>query len=471
MKKTKVVCSIGPTSNSMDVLRGMIESGMNVARFDLGKFSYSFCSEVLEKIRKLELDLDKTIGIMFENRGPEIRIGTLANGKVFLKGGSEIEIYGESMVGSEEKISIQYPNLIKDVRVGMELLLHNGRVKIKVIRKMQDHLVGVVEIEGFVFSHETVHIPKLDYTLDYLSKKDQEDIQFAIKEDVDFLALSFVRNSNDVLDVTDLLIENGNDHIQLITKIENEFCLEDIDHIIELSDGIMIARGDLGVELPMEFLPGIQKQLICKVHQANKIGIISTEMLASMETEIRPTRAEVSDVYNAVIDLADAVSLGKETSIGNHPIQAVQVMTRILEQAEKEMDYEQILKEINGQEKRNVTSSIAHSVVDVANQLQAKVIITATNSGYTAKKISRYRPSCPIIATSPEKETVRSLVLHYGILPVLSHQYHSTDDIIHECKELANQMIKFKKNDYFIITGGFPASLQNTNFMRVEEVL
>ena len=233
----------------------------------------------------------------------------------------------------------------------------------------------------------------------------------------------------------------------------------------------MIARGDLGVEMPIEKLPGIQKSVIAQIHQANKLGLISTEMLASMENQKRPTRAEVSDVYNAVMDMADAVCLGRETAVGKYPVISIETMVNIIEQAESEMDYDQILKEIRRNEKPDVTSSIAHAVVDISNRLEAKAIITATNSGYTAKKISRFRPSCPVIATSPEKDTVRSLVLHYGVIPKLSHQYDSTDEIVKHCGDIAKELLSLKKNDHFIITGGFPASLQNTNFMRVEEVI
>ncbi len=471
MKKTKVVCSIGPSSSSTEVLREMILKGMDVARFDLGRLANSFCHDVIQKIHELEKELHKTIGIMFDNRGPEVRVGTISNGKVFLKAKSEIILTNESVVGTEEKITVLYPNLLKDIKVGDILLFNSGKVKVKIKEKNTVTLKGMVEEEGLIYSHETVHIPKLSNSLDYLNERNKEDILFAIQENIDFLALSFVRNKNDVLEVTDLLIENNNDYIQLITKIENEYCLDDLDQIIELSDGIMIARGDLGVELPIEKLPGIQKKVIAKVHQANKIGLVSTEMLASMEEEKRPTRAEVSDVYNAVMDLADAVSLGSETSVGTYPVEAVFTMTNIITQAEEEMDYERILKEIRSTENQDVPSSIAHAVVDICNHIDIKAIIAATNSGYTAKKISRYRPCCPVIATSPNKDTVRSLTLHYGVIPVLSKTYKTTDEIIEHCGSIAKEMLTLEKKDHFIITGGFPASLQNTNFMRIEEVI
>ncbi len=470
MKKTKIVCSIGPSSSEIDVLRKMIQGGMDVARFDLGKLSYSFCTETVDKIHKLEKELGKTIGIFFENRGPEMRVGTISNGKVYLKAGNELLITTESIIGNEEKIYLNYPNLLNDAQLGMELLFNSGRVKVKMLGKKDDMLLCEVLEEGYIFSHETVHIPKLDYSLSYLNEKNKEDILFAIGQDVDFLGLSFIRNSNDVLDVTDLLIEEENDHIQLITKIENEACLEDLDRIIELSDGLMIARGDLGIELPIEQLPGIQKSVIMKVHQENKLGIVSTEMLASMEHDKRPTRAEVSDVYNAVMDLADAVSLGNETSSGLYPVESVETMVNIVNQAEQETDYEQVLQEIRRNEKQDVTSLIAHAVVDIANHLNANAIVTPTNSGYTAKKISRFRPKCMIIATSPIEDTVRSLTLHYGVYPTLAKEYATTDEIVDHCGTKAKEILNLKKGNHYVITGGFPASLQNTNFIRVEEV-
>ena len=254
----------------------------------------------------------------------------------------------------------------------------------------------------------------------------------------------------------------------MIAKIENMQAVEGLDQIIELSDGIMIARGDLGVEVPLEKLPGIQKRSIAKVHQANKIGLVSTEMLASMEHEVKPTRAEVSDVYNAVMDEVDAVALGNETTIGDYPVETVRMMQKLLIAAENEVDYG--LFTVNQQVRPDVTSLIASSIVMTANQLGAKGIVTSTNSGYTAKKISFYRPSCPILAATPSLDTLRSLTLHYGIYPVLMNRFDTSDEIVEYSKQLAIDLLSLKKGDYFVVSGGIPVSLNNTNFMKVEEI-
>ena len=468
MKKTKIVCGIGPASSSVEVLRQMMESGMDVARFDLGRLSYSFCSEAIAKIRKLNDELNRNVTILFDTRGPELRVGTLDNGKVFLKKNSEVKIYESALIGTAEQFSVVYDHLLSDARVGMDFLFHDGKVKVQIVDKGDDFLIGEVVQEGFIFSKEPVHVPKLTYSTDYVSVKDREDIRFAVKEDVDFLALSAVQSHNDVLDVTDELIELGNDHIQLIAKIENMQAVEGLDQIIELSDGIMIARGDLGVEVPLEKLPGIQKRSIAKVHQANKIGLVSTEMLASMEHEVKPTRAEVSDVYNAVMDEVDAVALGNETTIGDYPVETVRMMQKLLIAAENEVDYS--LFTVNQQVRPDVTSLIASSIVMTANQLGAKGIVTSTNSGYTAKKISFYRPSCPILAATPSLDTLRSLTLHYGIYPVLMNRFDTSDEIVEYSKQLAIDLLSLKKGDYFVVSGGIPVSLNNTNFMKVEEI-
>lgn len=470
MKKTKIVCGIGPSNSSNTIIREMIENGMDVARFDLGYVTYDFVKEKIDLIRKISTELNKTCGIMLDTNGPEFRIGTLANGKVFLNEGDEVNIYSTPRVGTKEGFSVVYDSLVKDIHEGMHILFSDAKVEVEVTSKMTETIICKVIKGGFIFSKETVHIPRINYSMDYVSEKDKEDIAFAHSVKADFLALSFVRSHFDVLDITDLLIENNDDHIEIISKIENENALDDIDAIISTSDGIMVARGDLGIEMPLEKLPGIQKELITKAHFANKLSLVSTEMLASMENELRPTRAEVSDVYNAVFDLSDAVVLSKETSIGDNPVEAVKMMNRIICAAENDLDYRHLLSDMGSVDLQDITSSIAHSVVDIANRLEIKGIITTTNSGYTAKKISMFRPSCPVVATSPNADTVSSLTLNYGIYPILTNKLDTTDAIVENCKKIVREKLKLNKKDLVIITGGFPAISNNTNFMKVEEL-
>lgn len=467
MKKTKLVCSIGPSSASLENLRKLIENGMNVARFDLGKVSYHFCEETVDKIHSLELELEKTISIMFDNRGIELRVGALGDGKVFLKAGKEVEIWNNSIVGTEDKFSIFYPELLRDIRVGMTILLSSSKVILKVIEKYQEYFVAVVEQEGFIYSHDTVHIPKITLSQEYLDMKNRDDVRFAIKENVDFLALSFLRNSNDILDVTDLLIEEGNDHIQLIAKIENELCLDDLDRMIELSDGVMIARGDLGEEMPFEKVPHVQKMVMKKVRNANKIGLISTDILASMIERPVPTRAEVEDIYNSVLDGCDAICLNLETSIGAYPIEVVEVATKILEQAESDMESEKQEIYIHEDMGKDVTSSLAYSAYLTANHLKAKFIVTETLSGYTAKKLSRLRANAFILAFSKEQETIRSLTLHYGVVPILMYQFNQDEEFVSFYKEQMKKYHILKKGDDIVILGAVKS--EGTNMMRVEE--
>lgn len=469
MKKTKVICTIGPSSSSLEILRKLMDAGMNVARFDLGKVSYTFCEEAVSKIRNLELECNKTIGIMFDNRGTELRVGTLEDGKAFLKAGKEIEITTNAVVGNGEKFSIGYEGLLKSAKIGMTIVLSNGKVVLKVIEKYQDYLVAVVEQEGFIFSHDTLHIPKMDLESTYLDMKNRDDVRFAIKENVDFLALSFLRNSNDILDVTDLLIEEGNDHIQLIAKIENEICLDDLDRIIELSDGVMVARGDLGEEMPFERLPLVQKRVMKKVREVNKLGIISTDMLASMTNEIVPTRAEVTDVYNAVVDGCDAVSFHLETSIGNYPVESVEVMSRILEQAEADIMEDDEMHFDFSTFGKDVTTSLASSAVLLANHLKAKFIVTKTMTGYTAKKLSRLRPHGLVLAFSEDKETVRSLTLHYGVAPILMYHFTKEEEFTSFYQEEMKKYKCMKKEDYFVVLGSTSKNDDATNMLKVEE--
>lgn len=470
MKKTKIICTIGPASSDVETLRKMINSGMDVARFNLSHASHQECHKAIEKIKKLEKEYQKTIGILFDTNGPELRLGKLKEGQCFLKQGTEVKVYGKEILGNEKEIAINYEEIVRDVNINTTLLLSDGKVVLKIINKLQDYLLCIVQQEGFIYSNRTVHIPSIRFQKDYLTEKDKEDIRFAVEEKVDFLALSFVRSHFDVLDVTDYLIELGDDHIQLISKIENEDAIEEIDDILRDSDGIMVARGDLGVEMPMEKLPGIQKMIIEKANLCNKISIVATELLATMENDNKPTRAEVSDVYNAVIDGSDAVMLSGETTIGNYPIEAVETMTKIIVSAEEDINYIELLDNAARNEKQDATSSIAYSVVDTANRLNLKAIVASTNSGYTAKKISRFRPMCPILATSPNQDTVRSLTLYFGIYPKLVNEFLSTDEIVDSCKKEAIKLFELEKNDQIVITGGFPASLNNTNFMKIEEI-
>ncbi|MEG0995043.1 MAG: pyruvate kinase [Bacilli bacterium] len=470
MKKTKIVCTIGPSSCSYDVLRHLIEEGMNVARFNLSHATHTFCHDTILKIRELESELGQVVGILFDTAGPIIRLGEMSEQQVFLKQNSEVILSGNICLGTSLKFSVNYKEIATDINLGSSIILSDGKVKLQVIKKDIEacEVKCLVIDEGFIYSNRTVHIESINYSLPYVSKKDKEDVTFAVKEHVDFLALSYVRNRFDVLDITDLLIELGDEHIAIISKIENEDAVNNVDDILNISDGIMVARGDLGVEMPLEKLPGIQKQLLTKARLVNKVGIVATQMLGTMENDNQPTRAEVSDVYNAVVDGTDAVMLSGETTIGSFPVETVSIMERIVASAEEELDYYALLDEAISNELQDMTTAIAYSVVDSAVRLNTSAIVASTTTGYTAKKISRFRPICPIIATSPCLDTVKSLTLHFGVYPVLVHELYATDDIVLSCKDEARKIMDFTSGDNIIITGGFPASYHNTNFMKIE---
>lgn len=470
MKKTKIVCTIGPVSYSKEVLKQLIKEGMNVARINLSHANYAFCEKTIKNIRELNKELDTNISIMLDLQGPEIRIGKFKDGSASLEKGSIIRIVKEDIVGDKTAFSTNYKDLYKDVRIGNKILLNDGLIELQVTGLDGSDIICRVETEGVIEDNKGVNIPGVRLNMPFISNKDKEDIVFASKMDVDFLALSHISNSFDVLDATDLLIELGNDHINIISKIETRSAIEELDEIIKVSDGIMVARGDLGVEIPMEKVPHIQKEIIDKCHYANKVSIIATEMLSSMQSSKRPTRAEVSDVANAVLDSVDAVMLSGETTIGNYPVETVSIMRRIIESTEEDINYYELIDKAMRTEKQDITGAISYSVVDSANKLKAQAIIASTNSGLTAKRVSRFRPRCPIIAPTPYDDTAKLLTLNWGVYAVLVDKCDSTDEIVAKCKEVAKKTLNLEEKDIIIITGGFPVETMHTNFMKIEEI-
>lgn len=469
MRKTKIICSIGFSNSSSSIIKDMLDSGMNVARFDLGSSSYDFVESEIILIRRLSRELGKPCGIMLDTTGPEYRINDLSTESLLLSVGEEVYIYNDGRDSSYNSFSIASTTLISDISVGMRLLLSDSKVILEVTNKTMDTITCKVIDGGYIYSKDVVHIPNLDYRTDFLTKKDIEDINFAHKVGADFLALSYVKNHMDVLDVTDKLIEINDDHIEIIAKIENALALEDINKIVDIADGIMISRGDLGLEINIAKLPGIQKKLTSLAREKSKVSIISTDLLSSMKESLTPSRAEVSDIYNVTMDLADAVSLYDETIIGNNPVESVKMMDSILDTAEKDVDYLDALYKSSDIDLYDIPSSIAHSVVDICDRLEVQGIFTSTLSGYTAKKISSFRPKSAIIATIPDMDALQLLTIRYGIYPVLINKVETTTDIIEVAKDTAIEVLKLKPKDLIIITGSLPAT-ENTNFLKVEEL-
>ncbi len=471
MNKTKIIASIGPASQDKAILKEMIACGMDVVRLNLSHANHDFCRDIIKKINELNEEMHTYVAILLDTNGTNIRIGSFQGGSAYLKKATKIRIYRDKIIGDETKFSTDCPALYDSVRLNCIIKLNDGLIDLQVIDKGLDYILCLVLNDGLIENNKKLTVPGLIIKQPFLNDRDKDDIKFAHEVNADFLALSYIRSSEDVLEVNDMLINFGDDHIQLISKIENANALEDLDEIIKLSDGIMVARGDLGVELPMEKIPMIQKAIISRCHQAGKVSIVATEMMASMETEVRPTRAEVSDVANAVLDGTDAVMLSGETTNGKFPIQTLSMMTRIIDNTEDNINYLDFLDRAMQTEKQDITGSIAYSVVECANRLKCVAIIAPTISGYTARKMSRFRPSCPIIAVSPNIGTVKSLSLHFGVQAALVDELNSLDKIISKSKAVTSTIVNVKPHDKIIITGGYPfKESKHTNFMKIEEI-
>jgi pyruvate kinase len=471
MNKTKIVATIGPSSSDKEILRKMYYAGMNVVRINLSHADYDFCKDIIKKIDEINEEEGSFIAIMLDLKGPDLRVDTFSGGSAFLKKDDKIRIYNKKILGDSTKFSISCPTLVKDIKKGAIIKLDDGKLELQVEAKGSDYLICKVLNEGFIKDKKSCNIPGVHISYSYLSDKDIEDIKFASKMKADFLALSFVSSHEDILAVNDLLIEIDDDHIELIAKIENKNALEDLDEIINLSDGVMVARGDLGVEVPMETVPGIQKRIIDRCHALGKVSIVATEMLSSMENVLRPTRAEVSDVANAVLDGVDAVMLSGETTIGKYPVATIDMMARIAVSAEEDINYLEFLENAMRTEKQDTTGIISYSVAESASRLGCKAIIASTRTGYTARKMSRFRPQAPIIAMSPNIKTLKALQLHFGIKGALIKEEKEFENIVKAAKKISKEKLELEKFDKILITGGYPVSVRSkTNFMLVEEI-
>ncbi len=470
MKKTKVIATIGPASKDIEILKNLMLSGMDVARINLRYADKEFCEDIVNKIKNLNKQLKTNTAILFDLEGPDITVGHFSGGSAYLNKGDKIRVYMDEVLGDSTKFSISYPNLINEIKVNNVLKINDGLIELKIIDKEINYLLCEVISGGFIEDGKGVNVG-IHLNIPFLRTKDIEDIKLANELNIDYLALSKVSSYEDVLSVNDMLINLGNDHIAIISKIENEHALDEVDEIIKNSEGIIVARGDLGVELPMERLPKIQKMIINKCHIAGKISVVATELLSSMENVTRPTRAEVADIANAVLEGTDAVMLSGETTIGNYPVQSLEIMSKIIEETEVDQNYYEFLDTTMRTEKQDITGSVAYSAVECAIRLKCKAIVTPTISGYTARKISRFRPNCPIVAITPDINVVKNLKLYYGIYPVLESDINSFDKIMKISKEKTKNILKLEEKDKIIITGGYPfKEVKHTNFMKIEEV-
>ena len=470
MKKTKVIITAGPSSSDINVLRSLVESGADVIRINLSHADKAFCDDIIKKVRLLEEELGKPIGIMLDTDGPSVRLDRFKEEVVTVEKDREVKLYRYPVICNNTQFSVNYEDIIKELDIGDIILIGDGLVEFKVVDITNDYALLSTVIGGEIRSNQTLHVSGKTFKMPFISPQDAKGILYGIKNNVDFIALSYVRDEQDVLEVADMLIENEDNHINIIAKIENESAIEYLDDILKVSDGVMVARGDLGIELSMEKLPYYQKTILKKAKEYEKTAIVATDFLHSMEENARPARSEVSDIYNAVMDECDAIMLSGETTIGNYPIEVTQTLSKVIESAEEDFDYQDNLLETFRNTKNDITSNIAYSVVDSSIRLKASSIITNTNSGYTALKISYFRPNCPILALSPNIDTTRLLTINYGIIPVLTDECKSTDTIFNMCTKKAIKLFDYKGGEIVIITGGFPISNKNTNFMKIEVI-
>ena len=470
MKKTKIVATIGPASESEEVLRKLFTEGVNVARLNFSHGSHQEHKLKIDRIKKLRREMDIPIGIMLDTKGPEIRLGDI-DGEVLLKSGEEFILTNKDLLGNEKIASISYKDLYKDVRVGGKILIDDGLVELLVKEIRGEEIITEVENSGLVSSHKGVNVPGANLNLPALTERDIEDIKFGIKEDIDFIAASFVRSREDVLAIRKVLEEERDYTTKIISKIESQRAVDLIDEIIEVSDGIMVARGDLGVEIETEAVPIVQKEIIKKCNIVGKTVITATQMLDSMIRNPRPTRAETNDVANAVLDGTSAVMLSGETASGKYPLEAVVTMRKILEYTENTIDHEEILENRIRDVEKSMTNAIGRSACVIARDLGAEAIITATTSGNTSRAIAKFRPETPIIASTPFEKIKNQLSLVWGISPVKVLNFKDTDNLIDASMEIAVAKGFIKSGDLVVLTAGVPAGIAgSTNLLKIESV-
>ncbi len=471
MNKTKIIATIGPVIANRDTLKSLIINGVDAFRINMSYSSLSFCNQIIDCINELNSSLKTYTAIILDVKGPTVKVGRILNNKAMLRQNDKIRIFMNPVLGDCTKFSIDYPNLVNEIPLNSIIELDSGNIKLQVLDKGEDYLLCKVLKEGIIEENKTVNLPNLKLNRSFLNEQDKEVIRFASRKNVDFLALSYVSSSDDVLEVNDLLINLGNDHLQIISKIESNYALDDIDNIIKVSDGIIIDRKDLSAEVPLEKIPGIQKKIISKCHAKGVISIVATDLLSAINSSNYPTRAEVSDIANAVLDSTDAIMLSDETTVGTNPVETLKLLEKIVQTAEEDIDYEYMLEQSIKTEKRDLAGSLAYSVAGCALRLDCKAIFTPTISGYTAKKISRFRPLCPIVAPSPNVNTTKSLALNFGVYPILIDDLKSLDAIVEKSKKIAQDILNLKEKDNIIITGGYPfKKVKSTNFMKIEEI-
>lgn len=468
MRKTKIVCTIGPACTDEQIIRDMCKAGMNVARLNFSHGTHEEQQKKIDIIKKVREELELPVAIMLDTKGPEYRIKTFQGGKIELKQGDRFTFTTDDVDGDHTKVSVSYKKLNKDLEVGDRILLNNGLMEFVVTEVKGNDIITEVTVGGVLSDRKSMSFPNKVLKQKYLSEQDKKDILFGIQNDVAFIACSFVSQKQDLLDVKKFLKENNGTDIDLIAKIENQSGIDNIEEICEECDGIMIGRGDMGVEIPFEELPAIQKKLITKCRMLGKRVITATEMLESMITNIRPTRAEISDVANAVYDGTSAVMLSGETAAGKYPVKSVEVMAKIAEKTEESIHYDKRFRNADFQI-RNTVDAISHATCGMAIDIGAKGIAVCTLSGMTARLISRFRSPADILGITTDEKTWRKLSLSWGVTPLMCEKLDSTEVLFYTAKKLAKDTLKLEEGDRIVITGGMTNGTSgNTNLIKIE---
>ena len=469
VRKTKIVCTMGPATDCPEVLEEMMRAGMNVARFNFSHGEYPEHRKRMELVKKTAEKLQVPVALMLDTKGPEIRVGNLENGTVTVADGDKLELTTRSVPGSAALIPVNYPGIVRDVRAGNTVLIDDGNIELECSAVTDESLLCTVIHGGEIKTHKGVNVPGVKLSMPYVSRQDEADLLFGISQGVDYIAASFVTCAADVTAIRRILERNHAGRTQIIAKIENMEGVQNIDEILSVSDGIMVARGDMGVEISYDELPRIQKHLIKKAYRAGKRVITATQMLESMIHHPRPTRAEVSDVANAVFDGTSAIMLSGETAVGKYPVESVRAMHMIALKAERSINYKKRFDEADGDVfAGSITDAISHATCTTAHDLGAAAIVTVTKTGTTARMISKFRPACDIITLTTDPMAYRQLALSWGVFPVMAEEKTTTDDLFDHAVERAASTGLVKEGDLIVITLGVPVGVSgSTNTLKV----
>ena len=469
LRKTKIICTLGPASESEEVIRELMLAGMNVARLNFSHGTHEEQRGKLERVKKVREELGLPVALLLDTKGPEIRTGEFEKGKVELKKGQTFVLTTEDVMGNEGKVSITYKNLVKDVQKGDSILIDDGLIGLKVVKVTEKEIICSVENGGTVSNKKGINVPGVELKMPFISKKDKDDILFAVKEGFDYIAASFTRTADDILEIRRILEENNCNFIKIIAKVENDQGIKNVDEILRVADGVMIARGDMGVEIPLEEVPSIQKKLIRKAFETGKPIITATQMLDSMMKNPRPTRAETSDVANAIYQGTSAIMLSGETASGQYPVEALKTMVKIALRTEADIDYDERFKRRSIEDRTDITNAVSHATCTTAVDLHASAIITVTKSGRTVGMVAKHHPGCMIIGCCMDDYVCRQLNLYWGVQPLLLPKEDDADALFNSAVAAAEEAGLVSRGDLTVLTAGVPLGVTGTtNLIKVQ---